>query len=538
MQNVLAFLFWSLVFGISYTQAPLYYSNQNQYFLHGLAKAGRGDLDRDWLANTKDPTPIFSGLVACTARYLHEGLFHVYYLLILGLYFHCLVGLFTFLAPVTPNMPARLCFITFFVVLHAGVVRLASTHLLGVDYPWFLQAGVAGQYILGFGLQPSVFGVFLLASILAFLRDHPWRAIVWACLAAVLHATYLPAAALLTLAYMALRYRRRGLRAAILLGGFALVLVLPSVLYNLAMFAPTSATDFAEAQRILAEVRLPHHAVVARWFDGIALAQILWIVLAMFLARRSNLFLIILIPFLGSLILTLIQLATGNDTLALLFPWRTSAILVPLATTVILSRLVVALEPRQERLESVAKVAYITTCGLALGACCAGGLAIGYFELGYHSNNDELPLLEFVKTHRRPGDVYLVPVEVPKPPSGRGIFSLGAFSTNFRPAPQRGKAGGLIAVDLQGFRLTTGAALYVDFKSIPYQDAEVLEWYERVRWCQKVYGKTLGEDVRAELAGKGITHVVVPAASILTFAGLGAPLYQDAANSVYPVAKK
>jgi hypothetical protein len=533
MQNVLAFLFWSLVFGISYTQAPLYYSNQNQYFLHGLAEAGRGDLDRDWLANTKDPTPIFSGLVACTARYLHEGLFHVYYLLILGLYFHCLVGLFTFLAPVTPSMPARLCFITFFVVLHAGVVRLASTHLLGVDYPWFLQAGVAGQYILGFGLQPSVFGVFLLASILAFLRERPWRAVVWLCLAAILHATYLPAAAFLTLAYMALRYRQCGFRASILLGGFALVLALPSVLYNLAMFAPTSATGFAEAQRILAEVRLPHHAMVARWFDGIAVAQILWIVLAMFLVRRSNLFLIILILFLGSLILTLIQLATGNDTLALLFPWRTSAILVPLATTVILSRLVVALEPRQGRLESVAKVAYITTCGLALGACCAGGLAISYFQLGYHSNDEEIPLLEFVRTHHRPGDVYLVPVEVPKPPTKRGVFS-----SNFKPAPRRGKADGFIAVDLQGFRLATGAALYVDFKSIPYQDAEVLEWYERVRWCQKVYGKTFGNDLRTELARKGITHVVVPAAGILTFAELGAPLYQDAANIVFPVAKK
>src|SRR5438876_1953704 len=96
-QAVLSFLFWGLIFGIAYTQAPLYYSNQNQYFLHGLAAAGRGDLDQDWLANTKDPTPIFSGMVAVTAGYGHEWLFHVYYLLMLGLYFHSLLGVFTFL---------------------------------------------------------------------------------------------------------------------------------------------------------------------------------------------------------------------------------------------------------------------------------------------------------------------------------------------------------------------------------------------------------------------------------------------------------
>ena len=62
-KGVLAFLFWSFVFGVSYTQAPLYYSNQNQYFLHGLAAAGLGDLHQDWLANTKDPTPVFSWIV-------------------------------------------------------------------------------------------------------------------------------------------------------------------------------------------------------------------------------------------------------------------------------------------------------------------------------------------------------------------------------------------------------------------------------------------------------------------------------------------
>src|SRR5437867_1808576 len=65
-----AFLFWACVFAAVYCQAPLYYSNQNQYFLHGLADAGVGFLGDDWLANTKDPTPVFSLLVAATMRSL------------------------------------------------------------------------------------------------------------------------------------------------------------------------------------------------------------------------------------------------------------------------------------------------------------------------------------------------------------------------------------------------------------------------------------------------------------------------------------
>src|SRR5919201_1818744 len=82
-----SFLFWAIVFGIACTQAPLYYSNQNQYFLHGLAQGGMGDLDRDWLANTADPTPVFSASVAWTYRHVGEWPFQAGYVVLLVIYF-------------------------------------------------------------------------------------------------------------------------------------------------------------------------------------------------------------------------------------------------------------------------------------------------------------------------------------------------------------------------------------------------------------------------------------------------------------------
>src|SRR5262245_50593848 len=81
-------------FAFVYCQAPLYYSNQNQYFVHGLANAGVGQLHDDWLANTFDPTPVFSALVTATARWLHPWMFHVYYALLSGLFAASLFGLF------------------------------------------------------------------------------------------------------------------------------------------------------------------------------------------------------------------------------------------------------------------------------------------------------------------------------------------------------------------------------------------------------------------------------------------------------------
>src|SRR5215212_9886161 len=82
------------LFAATYCQAPLYYSNQNQYFLHGLARAGEGTLAEDWLAKTKDPTPAFSTLVEWTARLLPRPTFHVYYAVLQGIYAGSLFLLF------------------------------------------------------------------------------------------------------------------------------------------------------------------------------------------------------------------------------------------------------------------------------------------------------------------------------------------------------------------------------------------------------------------------------------------------------------
>jgi len=461
-------------------------------------------------------------------RHLHEYLFYFYYLLILGLYFHSLLAIARFCEPSLNEKPlARLGFITLFAAIHAGLLRLASASMFGIDYPWYFQAGVAGQYVLGFGLQPSVFGVFLLASINAYLRNRPWLAATLACVAGIMHGTYLLCAAMLIVAYQIILVQDKQLKKAILLGLWALAVVLPVVIYNVIAFAPTSPEIFAEAQRILAHFRIPHHAEVARWLDGIALAQVALIVGGISLVRKANLRLIMIVVFTWSLLFTLIQVATDNDTLALLFPWRTSAVLVPLATAVVLARLVGVLARR------IGWESYPTMsqgmCWTSLGIFFAGGLVISFFGLGYRTNPDELPLLEFVRKappyieffrgkdgeiwvdpgfHPQPWPLYLLPVDIPELDTGK----RGAASTNFTPAPRAGKNGHLIAIDLQRFRIATGKPIYVDFKSIPYKDTDVVEWYRRLLWAQKLYADHSWDNEATLLevwqTGIGITDVV------------------------------
>jgi hypothetical protein len=507
--RMLRFLFWSLLFGIAYTQPRLYYSNQNQYFLHGLARGGLGFLKDDWLAKTADPTPVFSTLIALTYRYLNESFFYLYYILILGVYFYALLGIYEHLSGGHMTTRTRLGFIVLLVLLHSALVRWASAQFLGVDYPWYFQAGVANQYVLGAGLQPSVFGVFLVLSVAEFLHDRPFLAVTWAVLAAGMHSTYILSAASLTLAYLYLLLRDRRIREALLIGAWALLLVSPILIYVVCTFGPSSPEAFAQAQHLLAHFRIPHHAQMDRWLDGIAWAQIGWILMAMYLVRGNRLFVILSVCFVLGLVLALVQVGTGNDTLALLFPWRVASILVPIATAIVLTRIVQGLAAWLSP-TSLWPQRVVQTAGIALLALtAAAGAYITYFDLGYRTNPQELDLLEQILDGRTTGDVFLLPVEVPKLTGA----SRGAASLNFTPPPERSTQDQNISVDLQQFRLFTGAPIYVDFKSVPYKDVEVLEWHERVLWNHQLYEQRdwNAEQIKRELRRRGITHVVVPA---------------------------
>jgi hypothetical protein len=501
-------LLLAAAFAVAHTQAPLYYSNQNQYFLHGLAEGGRGYLDRDWLANTADPTPIFSAAVAWTYRHVGEWPFQAVYFVILMGYFVSLAAIVAAL----PSLPSgRLVTAMILIVIHAAVLRYTSVRLTGTDYPYYLQSGVAGQYVLGPGLQPSAFGMLLIASLASFLHDRPILAAALAVMACVFHATYLLSAAWLTLAYMHVLWHGGRRRACIALAIGTLVAVVPIAWYSVRTFAPTTPEQFAKAQHILADIRIPHHAQVSRWLDGIACGQIAWIALAMLLVRGTQLFALLATPSAVGVLLTVAQVVSENRTLALLFPWRVSAVLMPVATAVICARLATlrrngSANGRMEN--SFYDTAVSAIGGFAVIAVTVGGIVMMARAIGYATNTAELPALEYVREHKRSDDVYLIPVAIPAPQTGRH----GPPSTSFTPPPRPAPGATLIAVDLQQFRLFTGAPLYVDFKSIPYKDVEVLEWYRRVQQVEAWYKRPIwGDEMRDELVRAGITHVLATA---------------------------
>jgi hypothetical protein len=205
-----------------------------------------------------------------------------------------------------------------------------------------------------------------------------------------------------------------------------------------------------------------------------------------------------------TLVLTLLQVITGNNTLALLFPWRTTAYLVPLATAVIFAVVAVrgggTLTTRTTLVYAGATGVIVLLVGL--------GTFITVTDEAYTSADEGQALLDHVRGTKQPGDLYLVPARLPTPHPG----PRSSIPPDFKPASPANAAAHPLSFDLQRFRLSTGAPIYIDFKSIPYRDVEVIEWFERVVWVDKFYHQlgadSLG-DLHQELRQRGITYVVV-----------------------------
>jgi hypothetical protein len=498
-----------LVFAISFQQWPLYSTNQNTYFVHGLANAQVGFLNLDWISKTIDPCPVFSALVSLTIQVLGENAFYFFYIAILAIYGYSILGIACDIFGVNGTSAKYLTYFALLTILDSGLLVHLLSKLPGF-WPFapifesngLLTRGVAGQSILGEIFQPAVFGVFLVLSILFFLREKPFIAIVCLAIATTFHSTYLLSSAVLTCTYMAIiLVKSKDYRKALFLGATSLLLIAPSLLYVYLNFRPTTPDMFARAQSILVDYRIPHHAVVAKWFGMSAVFQIMVVVLSIYLVRHTRIFPILLTAFLASVLLTVTQLLTGNKSLALLFPWRISTFLVPIASSLILAKMVsIGFQILNKRPSKF--VRSFRTVILAV-----------ILLLSYLGIRQTITLLNspragltasarFIASTYQSGHLYLIPP------------------------------------DMELFRLAARVPIFVDYKSHPFKDTEVIEWFNRVEITDKFYdtrGKTACNLLHNLSDKYKITDVILKRESSLTNCGAVYEVYRDANFVIYKV---
>ena len=493
--------FFPIFFALSYFQDPLYFNNQNTYFAHGLADTGL--LKYDWFINTTDPFPVFSGLVKLVAMTVGESGFHFVYLIILGIFAYSVVGI----AAITygfkkTDLQYWLLFLIA-TILYSGFA--AKIHyLFSADGP--LTTGVAMQSVLSSNFQPSSFGVFILLSIYLFLRDKPILAVICLVIAPSFHSSYLLSAAAITVAYALITYNKtKDYKKPLYLAGLSLLLVLPIVGYNLINFSPTSMELSHQAQSILVDSRIPHHAKISQWFDKWSIFRIAIIVMALFLVRKSQLFLIILVPFVTAVGLSLAQVATNNYGLALLFPWRISVILVPIASIIMLSGALSFIFKRLDGMTTkngdIIKMAFIVVPMLLIGVF---GIR-QFMALMNLPRFGVSPVSTFISGIAQSQDTFLTPIE------------LGTL------------------------RLAARVPVFVDYKSHPYKDTEFLEWFDRINISKNIYEPNHLDNAcnaLTDIAKKySITDVVWPASHPIQNCTLLHEIYQDPDYLVYTLTK-
>lgn len=408
-------------------------SNQQTYLARAVATEKFPDaLGSDWFVTTTDPVPAFTTLSVHLLR-LGDGALTVV---------NVAIGVLFLVA---------LCALSGAMNRRGRAVALVTPALVGIC--WLaggilhrqLFDGLAEQRAYSPYWQPSNAGVLLLAAIwLAFSNSILW-AVVVAGVAAWIHPTYVFSALVFdagvcaSIVYIERNYRRAALVALL---GFACIL--PPVIFALTEFSATSAAAAHEAARVLVEERLPHHARFSHWAGWVSLAHCVPVVCACIITSGKRRMMLVA-WFTIAATATVVVACLNRAQFELLFPWRCSVWLMPVGAAICLGAVLSSLSNRSSR--RAASYLVLTSSLVILSV------------LGWVSVNRAPPAEDF-----------------------RGVQLARTIDIE-----QRREWTALVPVDWEGLRLNAPLAVFVDFKSHPYKDIEVLEWQRRLSRARAVY---------------------------------------------------
>jgi hypothetical protein len=443
---------------------PLFTENQNTKFLYGLAKAGVGRLSEDWLVSETSTLPIFDALVFLTQKFFGAWMFYGWQLAAMGVYAAALCGLgkVVGLTRGGRHVLGR----AFLPLFGIWLVALHTQNATGK-----LFEGVALQYVNGTVFEPASFGVFQLLGLLLFRLRQPGWATVFVVAACWLHPAYAISGVIMLTGFAVanLRFSSAVSPLPVLVCLAGLVGCLGAAGFTYSILQPSDPALQAQSVRIITELRIPYHSLPETWFDVDSLGKLALVTAAIWVARRDPIGWVLLTVAAAIVALSLYVWISRDLAMALAAPWRASAVIVPAAGAILLARGIDAAASWSVGRPAVRKAGLILT-GAALLLTC--GFAVRN-KVREFVRPQEPAYFAWVRQTARPGDLYLTPV--------------GA----------------------QDFRLATGQPQYATWKTHPYRDRRVLEWYDRV---QKARAATSGErldcSVLDGLASQGVTHIV------------------------------
>ncbi len=464
------FCCYPILFGIAYSQAVVFTSNQNTKFISGLALANYQDIASDWMAKISDPFPVFSHILKWQYELL--GLIagvHVAYLFLLALYAMTAVWLVGHIVERDDYRPR---------ILFVFSLMLMFIHFVWVRHKLLtlIPDGLSDQYILGEYYQPCVLGVLLLTGTAAYVSSRTILAAACLISAALVHPTYVIAAIMIAASIIVLpanrlleiSWRQRLIFMSLfsfVIGAYAFWLI-----HHLASGDPAIAK---QAHKLLAENRIPHHAKISQWdLQKTITFMVVGFAAAWFDRKQliGQLIFVLLLVVVATLIWS--QVAY-SPTFVVTAPWRVSAYIAPLSWIILFSVIARWIQRLINKEVFWSFSQFIKVSSLCVLIFCAVGITDltnryeSKKELGYYA------ISRFIENYHQRGFQYLIPIEE------------------------------------SNIRLEAGVPVFATWKTHPTKDSEFLVWYERIETARTVYETKVDPfNILTVLKAQALTHVI------------------------------
>jgi hypothetical protein len=440
----------SILSGIAFSTYYFPYSNQHSYFLHPLARWGNKPLlGTDWLYNTTEPYIFFNyaHMIASVVPELTSMIIFLLFVIVLSLGF---LSIYRLLVDAF-DVPVWFSVAFVMILCNPAATLLFEKYTVG---PAFFLGGIANQslfYPPPLYYQPSSVALLYFVALWLVSQSRFTAAFALSAFIALMHPIMLVSSFFFFCALILVLWREVVFSRVIFWAILSLSIVLPGLIYQIISNYGFELSEIAAAHHIMLDVRTPHETDVRVWFGWDDAIRVLLIAFGAGAAIAHKLYKRRVVRvFLGitvfSVVGSLITFATGNETMRLVQPWRTSIVYLPLLTAF---SVWVVLGPIACKLFRFATIRLVTTCAIA--ASVLSPVVISY------------KLYQFERSDER-----------------------RAFYERLKPLHDDEAVLAHMPRSFDDLRLNAGLPIFVDFKNPAFTAGELIEWDRRVRFVESI----------------------------------------------------
>ena len=320
-KEILYLIFLSLIFALTVQSFELFKGNAN-YLIYAIKEFDDNKLQYDWIANQAHHLPLFTYFNNLLIKIFSKKVIYVVHYILLGMTSFFLFLISKNLYPEIKKKNLKVIWFSFFIFLFH-------------EKSFF--SGVAGQTSIDAGYQPASFAILFFISIYFFIIEKNFLSVVFVCLSASFHPTYVLHSGFLILGILGSYLIQKKYRNCLKIFLVYFILILPITLYIIFNFLMIDENLSLLGKKILLD-RIPHHANINSWATYKDIFFLCLYFYSLFLIKNNRRFFIFFSIFgFFPILLSVFQYFINIDSLALSFPWRSSVFIAPISSIIILS---------------------------------------------------------------------------------------------------------------------------------------------------------------------------------------------------------